>query len=716
MVFSITSLKPFYNDEKVTWLDIEGVPLKVWTKTTFNRIASKWGNLLQVDDQDETCFHSKRICIKTKLVENILESFKLMSKGIVFWVHAKVVSGWIPDFVEDEEEDIDSEGGIRDDGLDIKNADKQDYEDTVGDSNVEEVSETIFKKEQSQVYDMDDGNAGIHSEDPLNIYDLLNKKQDNINGGTNSNNTIKYPPGFAPIGTTDVQSNEFIMAKKRGEERSQNIQEGKADSKISKFRLINYSKEDREECICSGRFKKPELPCIGGSMLKVMEDLVKVGQIMWKENMFELSEIIVELFWCFWMSHRYGITVPTALRRKPSDVAFYHKQFDAMVSLPACTCNAAENFEIRYELIKLMRFLMGLDDNYLAIRINILIREPLILVKDAFAIISGEESHRNITSNGANKPGATVFAAKFVDKKKANNNNNYNKGSNCNSRGANQHMIVSAKFLINVVDISNLGLTVGHSNGTQALITKIGDLKLNDNITLYDVLVVPEYTISLLYVHKLSRDNKLFVDFNENNACKTVSNCSISTCFVSQTLWHQRFGHPADPVLDVLKGYLNLDSQTTPEHLYLKRPNDEGRVSSNDNGSELSPDNNQGNDDSDATFMEETNNTHPKGNVQNETYYINDFDDLEINSDTKELSVNNLRRSSRQTKLPSSLNDFIVKGNVKCGVERVVNYANLNPDSFCFATALNESIEPTCYEEAVLDSNWIDAMILKIEA
>nr|GEV76138.1 hypothetical protein [Tanacetum cinerariifolium] len=47
---------------------------------------------------------------------------------------------------------------------------------------------------------------------------------------------------------------------------------------------------------------------------------------------------------------------------------------------------------------------------------------------------------------------------------------------------------------------------VGHPNGTQALITKIGDFKINNEVTLYDVLVVPEYTVSLLSIHKLSRD------------------------------------------------------------------------------------------------------------------------------------------------------------------------------------------------------------------
>ncbi|GJU77049.1 hypothetical protein Tco_1274119 [Tanacetum coccineum] len=88
--------------------------------------------------------------------------------------------------------------------------------------------------------------------------------------------------------------------------------------------------------------------------------------------------------------------------------------------------------------------------------------------------------------------------------------------ANANMAGANQHMTVSANFLINVVDVSNLRLTVGHPNGTQALIIKIGDLKINDHITLYNVLVVPEYKVSLLSVHKLARDNNLFVGFDDH--------------------------------------------------------------------------------------------------------------------------------------------------------------------------------------------------------
>ncbi|GKD64357.1 RNA-directed DNA polymerase, eukaryota, reverse transcriptase zinc-binding domain protein [Tanacetum coccineum] len=160
------------------------------------------------------------------MVENIFESFKIIYKGIVFWVRAKEVSSWIPDFVEDEEEDNDSDGGIIVDRLDAENDDKQDYEDVVEESDVEEVSETIFEMEPSQDHKMNDRNvtqSGIRSEDPFNIYDLLNK---------------------------------------------------------NKTTLIEKKEKDKEESICSGHFKKPKVPRTGGSMLQVMEDLVKVGQIM----------------------------------------------------------------------------------------------------------------------------------------------------------------------------------------------------------------------------------------------------------------------------------------------------------------------------------------------------------------------------------------------------------------------------------------------------
>jgi hypothetical protein len=62
--------------------------------------------------------------------------------------------------------------------------------------------------------------------------------------------------------------------------------------------------------------------------------------------------------------------------------------------------------------------------------------------------------------------------------------------------------------MFNVVDITSIRIAVGHPNGTLATISHVGNLKLTNNVTLYDVLVVPGYCVSLLSVNKLIRDSK----------------------------------------------------------------------------------------------------------------------------------------------------------------------------------------------------------------
>ncbi|GKB58641.1 RNA-directed DNA polymerase, eukaryota [Tanacetum coccineum] len=52
-----------------------------WTRSTFQKISSKWGELVELEDGYDDLFARKRICIKTSQTENILESFKLIVKG-----------------------------------------------------------------------------------------------------------------------------------------------------------------------------------------------------------------------------------------------------------------------------------------------------------------------------------------------------------------------------------------------------------------------------------------------------------------------------------------------------------------------------------------------------------------------------------------------------------------------------------------------------------
>ncbi|GJY23507.1 multidrug resistance-associated protein 3 [Tanacetum coccineum] len=221
---------------------------------------------------------------------------------------------------------------------------------------------------------------------------------------------------------------------------------------------------------------------------------------------------------------------------------YYHtlnglwRQFDSMAKLPACSCDAQKAFKTHSDLIKLMQFLMGLDDVYQPIRSSLLRRDPIPDLKTAFSIISREESHRGSSSSSSgNKPQVSVFTARGP------NNNNYNKKNQTNKNtnvvctnpncglpghsiekcykitdkgwiidfGANQHMVTSLDNLENIVDISDLNLQIDHPNGTTAFIKKVGNLKLSDTITFYDVLYVLEYSVNLLSVHKLARDSKV---------------------------------------------------------------------------------------------------------------------------------------------------------------------------------------------------------------
>ncbi|XP_071738952.1 uncharacterized protein [Rutidosis leptorrhynchoides] len=338
---------------------------------------------------------------------------------------------------------------------------------------------------------------------------------------------------------------------------------------------------------------------------------------------------------------------------------YYHKlntlwkQYDAMVSSPYCTCGAvACSYEAgtshkeHKKMMKLMQFLMGLSEEYTTVRSNILLRDSVLDVKEAYAIISREESHKGISSDKISKTQASAFVTQdnntynkneestssapasltneqlmkllslindsdvpvetnsnMVGKFVNNNvffNSNFKKffSSHINDKfknknqgwiidsGANQHMTSSNIGLNNVVDISQLNLTVGHPNGTQAKVIKVGNLKLSNNVILFDVLVVPEYCVSLLSVHKLSKDSQLTVSFDENKCfiqdlkAKTTlgagsqsgglylfdehnlnvlgMTCNVCVHLVSAQLWHARLGHPSDQVLKVLKNKLDL--------------------------------------------------------------------------------------------------------------------------------------------------------------
>ncbi|GJW72033.1 ribonuclease H-like domain-containing protein [Tanacetum coccineum] len=75
--------------------------------------------------------------------------------------------------------------------------------------------------------------------------------------------------------------------------------------------------------------------------------------------------------------------------------------------------------------------------------------------------------------------------------------------------GANHHITNNTKNMFNIVDVSELKLTVGHPNGILAQITHVGNLKLNNDVVLFDVLGVPES----VWVYMLKTKDEVFSMF-----------------------------------------------------------------------------------------------------------------------------------------------------------------------------------------------------------
>ncbi|KAJ0441126.1 putative transcription factor interactor and regulator CCHC(Zn) family [Helianthus annuus] len=114
------------------------------------------------------------------------------------------------------------------------------------------------------------------------------------------------------------------------------------------------------------------------------------------------------------------------------------KQFDAMLQLPSCSCQAAKDYNDFSALIKLMQFLMGLDDVYQPVRTNILTRETFPSVKVAFSIVSREESHR-LSSSGS-KSQSVSYVARSNQSNQNTSRRNF-RGSNSNLKCTHCNMI-----------------------------------------------------------------------------------------------------------------------------------------------------------------------------------------------------------------------------------------------------------------------------------
>ncbi|GKC33128.1 RNA-directed DNA polymerase, eukaryota [Tanacetum coccineum] len=256
----------FVSDDRVVWVDIEGIPLHVWSRETYLKVGNKWGKALDIEDNSGSSFARKRLCVLTKQPDTILENFKVTFKGKVYKARAKELFTWDPIIVEPKESNYISD----DDSVqgDINQPEGLILED---DSDVAEVSETVFGDNSASHQVPCGKTTKDHSEDPFGIYDLLNKRVPD--GFRDVSPSLSHPPGFTPL-SSDVRKDENLV-----EDAAAKVAD--KESSISfNAKVMNVNQEIPVSSNEGADSFHPKSIHSGGSILGLMEDMIRVGNSM----------------------------------------------------------------------------------------------------------------------------------------------------------------------------------------------------------------------------------------------------------------------------------------------------------------------------------------------------------------------------------------------------------------------------------------------------
>nr|GEW51096.1 RNA-directed DNA polymerase, eukaryota [Tanacetum cinerariifolium] len=253
----------FVSDEHIVWVDIEGVPLNVWSRETFIRIGKKWGETLDIEDKVDSSFGRKRLCVKTKQPLAIFESFKVIFKGKAWMVCAKELVTWNPILLSDKETKYSSDDeSVHNSkkGL-VHSLDNEEASNVGSESDVEGVAETIFVDNTSSPINNFDEKNKQQSEDQFKIYDILEKQT--VGGAREVSPSLSHPSGFTP----EMSVNQMENVK--------GVEEFPSTANANVMNTSHVFVQDAKSDSMN-----PGIVKSGGSVLRVLEDMIPVGQAM----------------------------------------------------------------------------------------------------------------------------------------------------------------------------------------------------------------------------------------------------------------------------------------------------------------------------------------------------------------------------------------------------------------------------------------------------
>ncbi|GJZ35233.1 RNA-directed DNA polymerase, eukaryota [Tanacetum coccineum] len=260
----------FVSEERIVWVDIEGVPLYAWSRDTFSRIGKKWGEALNIEDVLDSSFGRKRLCIITKSPTSILETFKIIVRGKVFLVRAKELFTWNPNFLHcKEREDVLEDASVKGDTNKEQVHVNEGEDESFNDSDVEGVAETYFDDTSVSPKECSNNRDEQISDDPFGVYDLLNKKAA-AEEVQQKSPSLSHPPGFTPAGSEACKDSDHFF-----KENGVNM-EDEVSPQIS-AKVMSNSQAVRDEVAIDSIGQRGNN---GGSVLSFLEEVIRVGHAM----------------------------------------------------------------------------------------------------------------------------------------------------------------------------------------------------------------------------------------------------------------------------------------------------------------------------------------------------------------------------------------------------------------------------------------------------
>ncbi|GJU18294.1 RNA-directed DNA polymerase, eukaryota [Tanacetum coccineum] len=236
----------FVSEERIAWIDIEGVPLNAWSAETFSRIRKKWGECLNIEDTSVASFAKELFTWSP----NVSASKESPCNSDDESVQSKMS---FPNHVQHSDEEEAEEGEFRD-------------------SDVEGVAETYWRKVFLCLRIARFVPLKQHSEDPFQIYDLLNKNKATVEP-LSSSHSCSHPPGFTPVD----HENKVGNSQQVGEEPVDHENKVGISQQVEK--LSQEQVHHQVHSKTNGQVGK-RMESKGGSVLGVLEDVIRVGRAM----------------------------------------------------------------------------------------------------------------------------------------------------------------------------------------------------------------------------------------------------------------------------------------------------------------------------------------------------------------------------------------------------------------------------------------------------